>query len=106
MALDYGSNVALLGFTPTKTPIPYGLMVFKKLSLRGRFMSERHTFTQLIRMVEAGIVKLGKPAGIKVIGTFGLHQLEEAMTLAEKKRGWSEIVALTPFQEGKSESRL
>ena len=95
-ALDYGGRVALLGYMATKTRLPYSLMVPKKLSLHGRFMSEHHTFVQMIRMVEAGNVRVGKAAGIDTVGTFGLHQLEDAVALAEKTSGWNSMVALTP----------
>lgn len=95
-ALAYEARVALCGFIPGTIPIPYPAMVFKNLKIKGRFMSERHTFVHLVRMAEAENLKLGKAGGRETVGTFGLDEIEDALSLAAKYPGWSKQVVLAP----------
>jgi len=76
--------------------IPYGLLMFKSLQLRGKFMYERDAIWRLIKMVESGLLKLGRGAGLSVVGPYPLESWEEAFDEAKKKTGWGVQVVLSP----------
>lgn len=76
--------------------IPYALLMFKSLQLKGKFMYEREAVFRLIKMVESGLLKLGKGAGLKVVGPYDLENWHEAFDAAEKNAGWGVQVLLSP----------
>lgn len=50
----------------------------------------------MIKIVEKGKLKLGKGAGLKVAGTFGLASWKEAFTTAAENAGWGVQVLIDP----------
>lgn len=96
LALSAGGRAVFMGAIFSNVGIPYGYVMFNNIQIKGRFMSDRHSFEQLIRMIESGIVPLGEKLGVKVAGNFGLDQFEQALTTAEHNPGWSRLVVLTP----------
>ena len=89
-------RVALMGGISEMIPIPYGLVMFKCLRLQGRFMCDRDHVNQLIKMVEAGNLKLGTDSGMKSLGPYGLDRIDEALKEAAAKANWGSHVILTP----------
>lgn len=75
---------------------PYGLVMFKNLVIRGRFMYERDQVVRCIKLAEQGRLKLGKAVGKKTIGPFGLKDIEEALEAAEKNPGFQSIAVVKP----------
>lgn len=96
LALSAGGRAVFMGAIFSNVGIPYGYVMFNNIQIKGRFMSDRHSFEQLIRMIESGIVPLGEKLGVKVAGKFELDQFEQALTTAEQNPGWSRLVVLTP----------
>lgn len=79
--------------------IPYGLTMFKNLTIKGKFMYEREQTKRLIKMVEFGNLKLGKESGVQVLGPYGLDDIEKALDVAAEHAGWGEDVVLAPNKE-------
>ncbi|OCL08804.1 isopropanol dehydrogenase [Glonium stellatum] len=96
LALGAGGRAVFMGAIFSNVSIPYSYVMYNNIQIKGRYMSERHSFEQLIRMIESGIMPLGEKLGVKVAGEFGLDQFGQAMTTAEQNPGWSRIVVLTP----------
>ncbi|KID78339.1 uncharacterized protein G6M90_00g041490 [Metarhizium brunneum] len=68
-------SVSLVGVAMPRCPFP---MVFKDLALRASWMYERTHVRALIKMAQAGVLKLGKAAGLDVIAFYPLEKMEEA----------------------------
>jgi D-arabinose 1-dehydrogenase-like Zn-dependent alcohol dehydrogenase len=95
-ALRSHGTALLMGGIFGMVSIPYGLIMFKSLAIRGRFMYERAQLQKLIKLAENGRLKLGKKVGKKVLGPYGIDDIVEAMEVAEKNPGYSNIVVLKP----------
>jgi threonine dehydrogenase-like Zn-dependent dehydrogenase len=76
--------------------IRYAMVMMNSLRIQGRFMYERRDVPRLIRMVESRMVKLGKEAGISNLGSYGLKDVEEALSVAVENATWGTQVVLTP----------
>ena len=61
---------------------PYYQIMVKGLRLQGSWMFTPEQAGEVIRLVEAGILKLGEGAGAKCLGVFGLEEWEEAFRVA------------------------
>jgi hypothetical protein len=59
-------------------------------------MYERQAVVRLIQMVEGGIVKLGKAAGVEIVGTYKLEDIEAALDDVAKNSGFGKEVLLDP----------
>ena len=70
--------------------------MLNSLEIHGRYMYEREHTACLIKMVETGLLPLGKKVNFTTIGTFKLDQIQEALELAEKEPGWGKQVVLIP----------
>jgi hypothetical protein len=58
-------------------------------------MYEPSDVPKLIRMVEVGLLKIGKKAGLRNLGNFGLDQWEEAFEVV-KDTGYGVQVTIVP----------
>ncbi|KAG9057380.1 hypothetical protein FS842_007081 [Serendipita sp. 407] len=96
MALKSFGHAAFMGGIREDVSIPYPLIMLKSIRIQGRFMYERASVLKLVAMVEAGLVKLGKKAGVEVIGAYGLEDAEKALDLAEANAGFGKEVIFTP----------
>jgi len=76
--------------------VPYVMAVLNNLTIRGHYMYEREDVQGLIKLVEAGVLKLGKSAGHEIVGQYSLGEWEEAMETANKNNGAGQIVVFTP----------
>ncbi|KAH6997266.1 isopropanol dehydrogenase [Ilyonectria destructans] len=76
--------------------IPYIELMIKNLQIHGKYMYEREHTERLVKMVEAGLLPLGKKVNFNTIGRFKLDQIQEALELAEKEPGWGKQVLLVP----------
>ncbi|KAF5867793.1 putative alcohol dehydrogenase protein [Botrytis fragariae] len=75
---DYG-RASLMGVTDNDIDIPYKMAVMKKLTIRGQYMYEREDAKGLIKLVESGLLKLGKAGGKEVVGEFSIEQWDEGI---------------------------
>ena len=96
-ALRPKGKAVLMGGIPGKVEIPYSMLMFKNLSIQGRFMFERKDVEQLIKYVESGILKLGKEIGMTKFRSFVLEEWVEAVKLAKDEKGWGSQVLLCPL---------
>jgi threonine dehydrogenase-like Zn-dependent dehydrogenase len=95
-ALRSRGTAVFMGGTWGLVQIPYGLIMFKSLVIRGKFMYDRTQVKRLIKLAEQGRLKLGKAAGKEVVGAFSLDDYVEALEVAEKNPGYENVVVLRP----------
>jgi D-arabinose 1-dehydrogenase-like Zn-dependent alcohol dehydrogenase len=98
-ALRTGGQISLMGGLFTGVTFPYSEMVFRSIKLKGKLMYEREEIVRLIALMEAGVVKVGKEAGVEMFGPYGLDKIEEALSVAEANGGWGPFVAIAPNRE-------
>jgi threonine dehydrogenase-like Zn-dependent dehydrogenase len=94
--LRFGGTCSLMGGITGMVGLPYALIMFKNLIIRGRFMYRREQFRRVIKLAEQGKLKLGKAVGREVIGPYSLNNVVEALEMAEKSPGWAKTVIVTP----------
>jgi threonine dehydrogenase-like Zn-dependent dehydrogenase len=88
-----GGRVCLMGGRADETlPISNISMVFKGLTICGSWMYDEHHVRLLIQMVEVGIIKLDKPAGMEIERVFPLEQFREAMEAAQKSKAGKAVI--------------
>lgn len=95
-ALKTYGKASFMGGIQDDVSIPYALLMIKSLQISGRFMYERNAIAQLIAMVEAGIVKLGKQAGVELVGAYKLEEVDAALDAAANNSGFGKEVVLAP----------
>ncbi|KIM29609.1 hypothetical protein M408DRAFT_116269 [Serendipita vermifera MAFF 305830] len=95
-AMKTFGKVCLMGYIHGNIQIPYAPVVLKSLEIRGRYMYDRKAVVQLINMVEAGIVKVGKGGGIEVIGAYKLEEFEAALSASAANPGFGKQVVISP----------
>jgi threonine dehydrogenase-like Zn-dependent dehydrogenase len=77
-ALARGGRVSLMGGINEDISFNYGAIMHQNLTIKGMWMYEPQDPPKLIRLVEAGLLKIGKSAGLRNLGSFGLDEWEEA----------------------------
>ncbi|KAG0646048.1 hypothetical protein D0Z07_7783 [Hyphodiscus hymeniophilus] len=95
-ALRPKGNAVFMGGIPGRIEIPYSMLMFKNLTIQGRFMFERKDVEKLIRYVENGILQLGQDIGMMNFRSFGLKEWENAVNAAKEQKGWGSQVLLRP----------
>ncbi|PGH13813.1 hypothetical protein AJ79_03381 [Helicocarpus griseus UAMH5409] len=96
-ALGFGGRVALMGAIFGNVQVPYAAVVLKNLRIQGKFMFERKHALQVIKMVETGVLKLGKVAtGSFNVHSFKLSDYERATITAEENSGWGNVIVVEP----------
>lgn len=83
-ALRRGGRVSFMGGIMNDIDLPYHMMMFKALTLKGTFMYTPQQANELIRLIETGLLPIGKKGGIQVSGRFPLHKWEEAFENASQ----------------------
>ncbi|KAH8694617.1 hypothetical protein BGZ61DRAFT_452182 [Ilyonectria robusta] len=58
--------------------------MIKNLEIHGKYMDEREHTKRLVKMVEAGLLSLGKKVNFNTTGRFKLYQIQDALELTEK----------------------
>lgn len=90
------AQAILLGFLPSVS-IDYTSVMLRNINIRGQWMYEREEAQHLVKMIEAGIVKLGKDAGHETVGGgFAFEDWEVAIEEAEKATQWGRQVLFMP----------
>ncbi|KAK6603238.1 isopropanol dehydrogenase [Botrytis cinerea] len=67
------------GVTTNDIDIPYMIAVMNNLTIRGQYMYEREDVKGLIKLVESGLLKLGKVGGMEIVGEFSIEQWDEGI---------------------------
>ncbi|KAF2179431.1 GroES-like protein [Zopfia rhizophila CBS 207.26] len=96
MAMRHGGQISLMGGIRDDVAIPYHLIMHKDLVLKGKWMYGREDVQAVIKMVEAGLLKIGEPGGLKVANDYPFNDWEKAFDAAEKNAGWDTCVVMRP----------
>ncbi|EPS38616.1 hypothetical protein H072_7631 [Dactylellina haptotyla CBS 200.50] len=94
--LRHSGTIILMGGVLGDISLPYFPIMFKNLTVYGRFMYSRDQMIQVIKLAESGRLPLGKRCGIQGVADFGLDRFEEALDEAAKHKGWGGVVNITP----------
>ena len=94
-ALARGGRVSLMGGVLEDITLNYSAVMHNNLTIKGKWMYEPQDPPKLIRLVEVGLLKIGKQAGLKNLGTFGLHKWEDAFKVV-KGTGYGLQVTIVP----------
>jgi D-arabinose 1-dehydrogenase-like Zn-dependent alcohol dehydrogenase len=97
-SLRVGGQISIMGGLFQGVTFPYSDLVFKSIKIKGKYMYERADIEGLIRLVEAGILKVGKKAGLDMFGPYRLDQIQEAISMAEANGGWGSLTSIAPTQ--------
>lgn len=84
MAVRQYGRVSLMGVVMKDIAIPYVLAVMNNLTIRGQYMYEKQDVLGLIKLIETGVLKLGKAAGEELVGEFALEDHEKAFDVASQ----------------------
>lgn len=95
-ALKPHGRVSLMGVVGSNLAVPYVSLMVKSITVKGQFMYKREDVEGLIKLAEAGVLKLGKAGGIEVVASFKLDQAEAALEKAEKSHGVGKLVVFEP----------
>ena len=96
-SLGDGGRVALVGARGEETlPIPYVKAMLNSWTIKGSYMYSRGDVEGVIRLVEAGMMKLGKRGGHEVNGVYGLEDFSAALDKAVETAGPGSIVYIRP----------
>jgi NADPH:quinone reductase-like Zn-dependent oxidoreductase len=88
-------RVVLSGAPSGNVSFPYAYAMHKNLKITGKVMVEREGIEATIRMVESGLLKIGKLAGAKT-AFFPLEKHEEAIEHAGKHGGYKNYTFIAP----------
>ncbi|KAK1753153.1 hypothetical protein QBC47DRAFT_387883 [Echria macrotheca] len=91
---QYGRICLMGGRMDPKVPISMLELVFKNITIRGSYMYEREHVKGLIKLAESGALKLGKAAGMPVLGEFPLENFEAGLDMVEKHSALDGFVAI------------
>ena len=97
VALRRGGRMSLMGGIREDYPIPLGEVMRKNLVLRGTWMYSREQLLELIKMVETGVLKIGKKGGLKSFNVFPFSDWEKAFDTASDNARWDATVLFTPL---------
>jgi threonine dehydrogenase-like Zn-dependent dehydrogenase len=95
-AIRHGGRISLMGGFLEDIPIPLGLVMHKNLTMKGKWMYGRDGIQGVIKMVEAGILKIGEQAGMRKAGGFEFKDWEQAFDMADAYSGWDSFVMMKP----------
>lgn len=82
-ALTRGGRVSLMGGIREDISLNYSAVMHNNITIKGKWMYEPQDPPNLIRLVEVGLLKIGKGAGLKNLGAFGLDRWEDAFKTVE-----------------------
>ncbi|ETS81025.1 hypothetical protein PFICI_06027 [Pestalotiopsis fici W106-1] len=94
-ALRRRGRMVLMGGVSTIS-LPYWFIMLNSIEIKGRWMYSRKEIREVVKMVETGVLKLGKTAGHEVAGKFSLEDWKNAFEAAGKATSWGQSVVFTP----------
>ena len=84
-----------MGGSPENLDIPNATIMFNNLTLQGRWMYSSRDVKDMIKMVDIGLLKVGKEMGYEIVGEYGLEEWEHAFA-ATSKRAAGQTVVIVP----------
>ncbi|TLS26859.1 hypothetical protein PpBr36_04132 [Pyricularia pennisetigena] len=94
--LGAGARAVLMGFVPDDVPLSYTEAMFKNLTVKGKYMYEREDVRGLIKMAESGVLKLGRHAGVEIIGRYKLEEYEAMLHATSENGDGSKLIVTIP----------
>jgi threonine dehydrogenase-like Zn-dependent dehydrogenase len=82
LSLRHEAHISFMGGYRDDIPIPRMDIMHKNKRIFGKWMYERSDREELFKLVEAGLLKLGKIGGCEVGGVYGLDEWREAFDKA------------------------
>ena len=79
VALKPHGRASLMGAIQGDLPVSYAMAMFKCLTIRGQFMYDREDARGINKLAETGVLKLGKSAGLAVIGESALEDWRQSI---------------------------
>jgi D-arabinose 1-dehydrogenase-like Zn-dependent alcohol dehydrogenase len=77
--------------------INYASLMVRNITIKAQFMYTRQELVSLVKMIETGVLKLGKEAGHEIVERgFSMDEWEKAVNIAETATGWGQQVLLYP----------
>ncbi|KAJ8059067.1 hypothetical protein OCU04_012044 [Sclerotinia nivalis] len=96
MSLKNYGRASLMGVPSNDIDIPYMMAVMNNLTIRGQYMYEREDVKGLIKLVESGLLKIGKAGGYEIIGEFSIEQWNEGLKVAVQNPEPGKMVVMYP----------
>lgn len=78
MSLRCGGRMSIMGGFAGPIELPYIMIMYKGITVKGTFMYSREQAERLIQLIESGLLPIGKRGNIEVTGVFHLEQWQEA----------------------------
>ncbi|OCK84337.1 isopropanol dehydrogenase [Lepidopterella palustris CBS 459.81] len=94
--LKRGGIAMFMGGIYSNVEVNYIGLMMRNITIKAKFMYERAQAKTLIKMIEFGNLRIGEGSGMTIGGTFGLEEIEKALDLAEKGKGWGGDVFVVP----------
>ncbi|KAF5024419.1 hypothetical protein F66182_3505 [Fusarium sp. NRRL 66182] len=77
--------------------ISYASLVVRSITIKAQFMFSREELTDLVKLIENGVLKLGKGAGHEIVEEgLSMEEWEKAVTVAETAMKWGQQVLIYP----------
>lgn len=76
--------------------IPHHAVMHRDLTLKGKWMYDRQQVLDLIKMIETGVLKLGKGEGQRMVEKFALEEWDKAFTTAAENAGMGAKAVIVP----------
>ncbi|KIM97579.1 hypothetical protein OIDMADRAFT_44274 [Oidiodendron maius Zn] len=92
-ALRVGGRASLMGGITGDISINYASIMFRNIQIRGNFMYSKKDIESLIKMVLAGVLKLGKE---NLVESFPLERWLDAFKAAEESTSLGKQILLAP----------
>ena len=88
-------RMVLMGGILSNVELNYQQIQRKNLRVQGRSMFGREQAVRAIKLVEGGLLEMGREAGIES-QVFGLEAVDEAMAIAAERASWGTNVVIEP----------
>jgi NADPH:quinone reductase-like Zn-dependent oxidoreductase len=96
--LKRGDRVVLSGGSTDNLPVSYVWIMMQDIQIKGKWMCNKKTLEQVIRMIEQGRLRMGLESGPK-LAEFTLDQHDQATEHASKHGGWRNYTVLVPNKD-------
>lgn len=93
LALRSHARVALMGGIHGDVAIPHSKVMHGNILIKGKWMYPRDAVSELIKMVEVGVLKLGQG---RTCGRFGLDDWQKAFDCAAENAGIGALTLIAP----------
>ncbi|OTB08395.1 hypothetical protein M426DRAFT_317017 [Hypoxylon sp. CI-4A] len=99
LSLRPGGRMNLMGGIPGDIELPYWHISYNGITIKGTFMNTIQQAKELVKLIERGVLKIGKRVGMEVTGKFKLEDWQEAFETAATKAGPGKGAFFIPNEE-------